>query len=81
MITTIWITTLILIIVVFLAVLIVVQTLIRNQNPTESQVVLIERKAILLIGIKAILAVGEVIQLEQEATEDESRSIIFNSFN
>ena len=66
---------------VFLAVLIVVQTLIRNQNPTESQVVLIERKAILLIGIKAILAVGEVIQLEQEATEDESRSIIFNSFN
>jgi hypothetical protein len=66
---------------VFLVVHIVVQNHIRNQNPTESQVILIKRKAILLIGIKAILAVGEVIQLEQEATEDESRSIIFNSFD
>ena len=63
---------------VFLVAPIAVQTLIRNQNPTESQVVLIKRKAILLIGIKAILAVGEVIQLEQEATEDESRFVIFS---
>lgn len=66
---------------VFLVVLIVAQNHIRNQNPIESQVILIERKAILLIGVKVILAVGEAIQLEQEATEDESHSIIFNSFN
>jgi hypothetical protein len=67
--------------VVFLAVLIVVQILIRNQNPTESQVVLIERKVILLIGIKAILVAEGVIQLEQGVTEDENRFVIFNSFN
>lgn len=66
---------------VFLAVLIVVQILIRNQNPTESQVVLIERKVILLIGIKAILVAEGVIQLEQGVTEDENRFVIFNSFN
>lgn len=62
---------------VFLVVLIAVQNLIRNQNPTESRAVLIERRAILLIGIKAILAVGEVIQPEQGVTEDESSFIIF----
>ena len=62
---------------VFLVVLIVVQILIRNQNPTESQVVLIKRKAILLIGIRAILVAKGVIQLEQGVIEDENHFIIF----
>lgn len=66
---------------VFLAILIVVQNLIRNRNPTESQVILIERKAILLIGVKAILVAEGVIQLEQGVTEDENCFVIFNSFN
>lgn len=81
MITIIEITILILTIVVFLVVPIAVQNLTRSQNPIESQVILTERKAILLIGIKAILVAEGVIQLEQGVTEDENRFVIFNSFN